>query len=318
MGDITQDITKANRILQTIYECLITSLRPACKTIRWLLSIMIPVSIAVMLLDYSGFLFWLAGYTGPFVKLLGLRGESALVLLSGGLLNIYSAVATVQSLSFTPREITILALMCLIAHNLIVETAVQKRTGSSAIWMVFLRIIAAIAGGLLLNFILPGEPYSGEDKVLQHVALPFIAILKAWFFSTVWLIAKAVLIIFGLNFLQRIMDRFSITLWLSNFMSPVLKLFGLPKQASFMWLIANIIGLAWGSAILIEQSEQGKITRQEANILNHHIAISHSLLEDTLLFVAIGVGAGWIIFPRLFLAFVTVWTFRIIFMKNLS
>jgi hypothetical protein len=279
---------------------------------------MIPVSIVVMLLDYSGFLFWLAGYTGPFVKLLGLRGESALVLLSGGLLNIYSAVATIQSLSFTPREITILALMCLIAHNLIVEMAVQKKTGSSAAWMVLLRILAAIAGGMLLNFLLPGEPYSGSDKLLHHVQLPFQVVLRAWFFSTLWLITKAVLIILGLNFLQRIMDRFSITLWLSNLMSPLLKLFGLPKQASFMWLIANIIGLAWGSAILIEQSEQGKISHEEANVLNHHIAISHSLLEDTLLFVAIGVGAGWIIFPRLFLAFIAVWAFRIIFLKKLS
>jgi len=136
--------------------------------------------------------------------------------------------------------------------------------------------------------------------------------------STIWLITKAIFIIIGLNFLQRLMDEFSITLLLSNIMSPVLKLFGLPSQASFMWLIANIIGLAWGSAILIEQSEQGKISRQEANLLNHHIAISHSLLEDTLMFVAIGVSAGWIIFPRLFLAFISVWTFRIIFIKKLS
>jgi hypothetical protein len=94
-------------------------------------------------------------------------------------------------------------------------------------------------------------------------------------------------------------------------------MFGLPTQASFMWLIANVIGLAWGSAILIEQSEQGKITKQEANLLNHHIAISHSLLEDTLLFVAIGVAASWIIFPRLILAFIAVWTYRLLFIKKI-
>jgi len=318
MKYLTQKSFLQNEIPGKVYDCFITSLKPAFKTIRWLLSIMIPVSFAVMLLDYSGFLFWLAGYTGPFVNLLGLRGESALVLLSSGLLNIYSAVATIQSISFTGREITILALMCLISHNLIVETAVQKRTGSSALWMVLLRILAAIAGGFLLNYLLPGEPYSGSDKVLQHIPVPFIAIFKPWLGSTIWLITKAIFIIIGLNFLQRLMDEFSITLLLSNIMSPVLKLFGLPSQASFMWLIANIIGLAWGSAILIEQSEQGKISRQEANLLNHHIAISHSLLEDTLMFVAIGVSAGWIIFPRLFLAFISVWTFRIIFIKKLS
>ena len=318
MSDIINTVSRPNLISRRIYDCFVTSLKPAFKTIKWLLSIMIPVSFAVMLLDWSGFLFWLAGYTGPLVKYLGLRGESALVLLSSGLLNIYSAVATIQSITFTAREITILALMCLISHNLIVETAVQKKTGSSALWMVTLRILAAIAGGFLLNLVLPGQPSAGVNKVLVHNFLPFVEIFKPWFYSTLWLITKAVMIIIGLNFLQRVMDEFSITLWLSKLMSPILRLFGLPPQASFMWLIANVIGLAWGSAILIEQAEQGKINRQEANLLNHHIAISHSLLEDTLIFVAIGVAAGWIIFPRLLLAFVAVWAYRLFFSKHLS
>ena len=318
MVDFTNSGSNSKTISQKLYDCFITSLKPAFKTIRWLLSIMIPVSFVVLLLDYSGFLFWLAGYTGPLAKLLGLRGESALVLLSSGLLNIYSAVATIQSLSFTGREITILALMCLISHNLIVETAVQKKTGSSAIWMVILRISAAIIGGFILNLILQGKPIAYTSGILEHTSPPFLAMLKPWLQSTLWLIIKAVLIIIGLNFLQKVMDEFSITLWLSKIMSPILKLFGLPAQASFMWLIANIIGLACGSAILIEQAEEGKISKQEANLLNHHIAISHSLLEDTLLFVAIGVAAGWIIFPRLFLAFVTVWIYRLFFIKKLS
>lgn len=308
----------SSNIPARVYNCFLTSLKPAFKTIRWLLSIMIPVSFAVMLLDWSGVLFWLAGYTGPLVKYLGLRGESALVLLSSGLLNIYSAIATIQSLTLTIREITILALMCLIAHNLIIETAVQKKTGSSALWMVILRILVAIVGGFLLNLILPGKPVAMSDKALVHHFVPFWLVFKPWVYGTLWLITKAVLIILGLNFLQRIMDEFEITIWLSKLMTPVLRFFGLPTQASFMWLIANIIGLAWGSTILIEQAEQGKINRQEVDLLNHHIAISHSLLEDTLLFVAIGVAAGWIIFPRLILAFITVWIYRLLFIKQKS
>jgi hypothetical protein len=128
--------------------------------------------------------------------------------------------------------------------------------------------------------------------------------------DTLKLVLKIIVIIYLLNVLQRIMDEFSITKLLSNFMSPFLRFFGLPVQASFMWLIANIIGLAWGSSVLIDQSEKGKITKREADILNHHIAISHSLLEDTLLFVAIGVSVFWITIPRLVLAFIVVWIYR--------
>jgi len=42
------------------------------------------------------------------------------------------------------------------------------------------------------------------------------------------------------------------------------------------------------------------------------LAISHSLLEDTMVFVAIGVPVFWITIPRIFLAIVVVWMIRFI------
>jgi hypothetical protein len=319
MGILTGDSYQFKSIYQRVYLCFSGSFKPALKTIRWLLSLMIPISFAVMLLDYSGILFLLAQYTAPFVKLLGLRGEAALVLLSGGLLNIYSAVAVIETINFTSREICIMAVMCLIAHNLIIETAVQKKTGSSAVRMVVLRIGAAITGGMLLNLLLPTDNTVIVSKVLQQAeSLPFLKLLENWGIDTLKLVLKIICIIYLLNFLQRILDEFSITIFLSKLMTPVLRFFGLPLQSAFMWLIANIIGLAWGSSILIEQTEQGKITKEEADLLNHHIAISHSLLEDTLLFVAIGASVFWITIPRLGLAFIAVWVYRFIKSKMKS
>jgi hypothetical protein len=102
---------------------------------------------------------------------------------------------------------------------------------------------------------------------------------------------------------------------LSKGLRPLMKLFGLPLQSSFMWLVANVVGLAWGSAILIEYVKSGKINKYEANLLNHHVAVSHSLLEDTLLFVAIGVNIFWITLPRFIGAIIVVWGVKILF-KN--
>ena len=316
MRFFTSGFSLAKPLFQRIYTCLLASFKPAFKTIKWLLSLMIPISFAVMVLDYSGVLLWLSHLTAPFVKLLGLRGESALVLLTSGFLNIYSAIAVIQSINFSLREITIMALMCLIAHNLIIETAVQKKTGSSGIWMVFLRIISAIVGGIVLNLVLPTDTSTTTIQTPHHLVFTFAQTFTHWYHDTFILIVKIIVIIMALNFLHRILDEFSITLLLSKIMFPILKLFGLPPQSSFMWLIANIIGLAWGSAVLIDQTEQGKITGKEANILNHHIAISHSLLEDTLLFAALGVSVFWLIFPRLVLAFLAVWLFRLFFFRK--
>jgi len=86
---------------------------------------------------------------------------------------------------------------------------------------------------------------------------------------------------------------------------------GLPIRTSFLWIVANVLGLAYGAAILIEELEKGKINREESNLLNHHIAVSHSLLEDTLLFMTIGVAAFWITIPRILLAVAVVWMYRL-------
>ncbi len=91
----------------------------------------------------------------------------------------------------------------------------------------------------------------------------------------------------------------------------MLWLLGLPRNTAFLWIVANTLGLAYGAAVLIDETASGQITRQEAELLNRSIAICHSLLEDTLLFVAIGAWAFWISIPRMALAAAAVWTYRL-------
>ena len=50
-----------------------------------------------------------------------------------------------------------------------------------------------------------------------------------------------------------------------------------------------MVGLAYGGAIMVEQMEQRKLSYGDGNLLNHHLAVCHSLLEDTIIFAAIGV-----------------------------
>jgi hypothetical protein len=48
----------------------------------------------------------------------------------------------------------------------------------------------------------------------------------------------------------------------------------------------------------------------DGNLLNHHLAVCHSLLEDTIIFAAIGVPVLWVVPTRLFFAIVVVWILR--------
>jgi hypothetical protein len=68
----------------------------------------------------------------------------------------------------------------------------------------------------------------------------------------------------------------------------------------------------------VEEVSRHDITPRDAQLLNRSIAICHSLLEDTLLFAAIGAWVLWITLPRLVIAAGVVWTYRIITSKKRS
>ena len=286
------------------------AIKPALKTAVWFVSVMVPVSFAVTLMQHWGIMAHFAYYLEPVCRMFGLRGEAALVIITAALMNLYSVVAVIQSIPFTAREICIMALMGLLAHNLIVETLVQMKTGSSGLKMVSVRLAAAAAGGMFLNWALPED-----NTITMHgIAsghLPLIEVMENWLTGTIWVTLKITCIIVSLNILQRILDEFGVMAILARWVAPLMRPMGLSKNAGFLWIIAYVVGLAYGAAILIEHRNENKISARDADYLNYHIGMSHSHIEDTAIFLAIGAGLLWITLPRIVLAIITVWIVKL-------
>jgi spore maturation protein SpmB len=287
---------------------------------------MIPVSFGVLLLQYSGWLAKFSDVLNPLFQYLGLSGQSALVFLTSIFLNIYSAIAVITTLALTPREITILAFMCLVSHNLIVEVLILKKTGSSAPRMLLLRLLTSIIGALVLNYLLPPSPHPHfHASAIPHFPVsalpqlaqsPFLSELKHWGLNTLYLSLKVIFFVTALMILQKTLEKLGVLKILAKLLAPLLGLMGLPKDTAFLWLVANVLGLGYSAAIMFEHAEKDGFNRENNDLLNHHIAVCHSLLEDTLLFVAIGVSAGWITIPRLVAATGIVWGVRLLRVKN--
>jgi hypothetical protein len=301
-----------NKTPDRIYNSIRTALPKALKTIGWLLKIILPIGLAVSILQHMGVIAHLADLLAPLFSLIGLPGESAIVFISSVFLNIYAAIAVITTLPLALREITILALMCLISHNMFVETAIQKKTGSSALTMLLLRLATSFVAAFALNALLPDQlgPTVAAQKGLMFES--WGAMLGDWFFNTVRLIVKITLIVTGLMILQNLLKEFNILGFISRVCAPLMRILGLSSQSSFLWFVAQTLGLAYGSAVMIEAFERNDISPAEADMLNYHVAINHSLLEDTLLFVAIGVPVVWITLPRIVLAAGVVWMVRMV------
>ncbi len=298
----------------TLKRCVVEAFPPALRTGVWLLSITIPVSFVVLILKTTGALNLMARVFEPLFALLGLPGESAVVFATACLLNIYSCIAVIETLGMTGRTVTILALMCLISHNLPVESTVQKKTGSSLLKMIAIRLAASFAGGMALNLLLPADPLSIAPSMADMALADttFLTDLQVWGIGMASLCLKIMVLVTLLMILQRILEAFGITGRLSRLLKYPLMALGVPRQAAFLWVVANTLGLAYGAGVILDHVGRGHLTPTQADLLNIHIAISHSLLEDTLLFVAIGVSAWWIVIPRVILAGIAVWLKRLI------
>lgn len=90
-----------------------------------------------------------------------------------------------------------------------------------------------------------------------------------------------------------------------------MRIFGLSPDSAFLWVVLNTLGLTYGSSVMIGEVETGAVPRREARLLNAHAAMNHSLLEDTLLYAALGIGLFWLLVPRLAMAMAVVWAMRL-------
>ncbi len=283
----------------------------ALRAIWFLLRIIIPLTLAIAFLDRLGVMPWIARLMAPATALVGLPGEAALVFLASIFLNVYGAIAVACSLSLDLRAMTILAVMCMTAHNLIVETAAMKKTGSPVAKMVLLRICAALASGFAFRFLLPGylssvafsSAASGRDADL-------LAMLGGWGLSTAAVALKIALVVVAVNVAQRLLEEFKAMELLARLFAPVMRLFGLPREASQLWIGINVVGYPYGALMVAERMSAGRMKPQDGDLVNHHAALCHSLLEGTVLFCAFGVPLFWVTVPRLALALVSVWVER--------
>ncbi len=73
-----------------------------------------------------------------------------------------------------------------------------------------------------------------------------------------------------------------------------------------------VLGISYGSAVLLELEERGLITKEEANDVNYHLIMNHSLLEDTIVFALTGISVFWIVSTRVLFAMIVVWTHKLI------
>ena len=296
-----------------IVRCVKEVMPSTTKTCIWIIKITVAVSFAMMLLKYFDILPWISNAVSPVFRIFGLPGAAALAYVSGYFVNVYSCIAVMTTLELDWRALTILCTMVMCSHSMVLETAVLKKTGASGVRMVIVRTLSAFVLGIVLNLILPGSVNLSVDAVAAGEKLSFWITLREWFLSALKLVLMMIGIIYSLNILQRLLREFGAMEKLAKVFRPLMKLFGLPSNTVFLWIVANIIGLGYGAAAMLDEMDRGEVSHRDVLLLDTHICISHSNLEDLLLLSACG-AVWWImLLARWAMSIVLVWEQRLEF-----
>lgn len=92
--------------------------------------------------------------------------------------------------------------------------------------------------------------------------------------------------------------------WFARFINSTNRVFspiGFRPQSLFPLLIGVLFGISYGAGVLIPQSRSGEMGSKQVFLVAAYLSLCHAIVEDTLLFVALGASA-WIILVTRFAA----------------
>jgi len=121
-----------------------------------------------------------------------------------------------------------------------------------------------------------------------------ITILKEAIFgslSSVWNIA---IIVFPLMIVMEFARKYKVMDVISAGLRPLTRFLGVQRSAAFPLAVGLIFGLAYGSGVIIQSAQEGEIDTRSLTLVSIFLACCHAVVEDTLLFVAVGAN-GWLL-----------------------
>ncbi|MBU4266330.1 MAG: hypothetical protein KKE96_03780 [Candidatus Altiarchaeota archaeon] len=295
----------------SLKEVFTKSLKQSLKVSWMLIKIYIPLSLLTILLKQLGVIDYIAPYFAPLMGAMGLPGEAALTLLIGFTVNIYAALATMSAFDLTFRQVTLLAVVVGIAHNLFVETGILTKVRMANIRIAFFRIFVAIPVGIILNLVLP-ENVAGT-VLIRHAGVgefSWLTTLQGLLMTSVQIMVIIFLITLGYELL--IMWRYSSIIKRKVKFIP--NAIGLSGKAFGPWIVGFIIGIAYSAGILYQYMQKKELSHKDVCLTTVFIVLAHAIIEDTMLFVVMGGNFWWIILTRIFIASMIV---RILSLNNL-
>lgn len=96
------------------------------------------------------------------------------------------------------------------------------------------------------------------------------------------------LIVLALVVLMKILKKLGIIKLINALCRPLLRLMGIGEQAAYVTMVGFTLGLTYGGGLIIKEARSGAMSHRDVFFSLGFMGICHSMVEDTLLMMAIG------------------------------
>ncbi|OIP03256.1 MAG: hypothetical protein AUJ97_04790 [Bacteroidetes bacterium CG2_30_32_10] len=284
---------KFNQILKNSYSLFSSIFKQSIKTSIILFKIMIPISIIVKLLQYTGAIEYIGMALYPLMKFVGLPGEMGLVWASAMITNLFGGVLAFINLSaglnLTIAQVTIISVMMLIAHTFPIELTIARKTGVKLLTMFIVRFGFAFIFGVLLNIIYKSFNYLQEPAVL-HIKQSIVVnnSLWSWALNELKNYLIIYLFVFSLMLLLEILKRIGVIELITKALSPLLRFLGIGNGVITITIVGLTLGVVYGGALIINETKTKSINRRDVFYAMVMMGIFHSIIEDSILMISLG------------------------------
>ncbi|THF52005.1 nucleoside recognition domain-containing protein [Allorhizobium terrae] len=277
--------------------------------IYWvLIRITIPITILTEVLSRMGVIKAISPVFEPIMSLFGLPPALGLAWLTGMLVGIWGAVPLLFTLvpvsSLSLADITVFSALILFAHALPIEQKIIQKAGPGMVITTVLRIVGGMIYAFLLHHLLALTGWLSEPVNPVWVPISNTPDWGAYFLglgeTMVWMFVILFVLFWGLELLKAT----GVLAWLMKVLSPALRLAGIRGEAGHLTAVGLFLGISYGGGLLIREAQSGTIPPRQIFLSCVFMGFAHSVIEDTLVVMALGADVYGVLFGRLAFAVV--------------
>jgi len=90
---------------------------------------------------------------------------------------------------------------------------------------------------------------------------------------------------------------------IANKTQRITKFFKLPGESALGITVGLLVGLTFGSGVIMQMKEEANISRMQLNTLFIFIGLCHAIIEETILFTTVGAYGAVLLLNRITMAF---------------